>query len=84
MTESKEQILKDIKENICNDFLNAHDPSVGIYRASKIDDWVIEEINESEGIKVVSYTSNSVLLDCDVCKVEVYYYLDRWEARIFE
>lgn len=84
MAETKEEILQSIKDYTCHDYLNLHDPSVGIYAIGSLDAGVIEDINDPEnGVTVTSYTKESAIIDCEVCKIELFINeYDKWDARI--
>lgn len=83
-----EQILKELDENLCSDW-NEHDSSVGIYQVQYIDKDLVEDLEEREGVKVISHTKDNAILEVDGIKVEVYPEIDgdegfKWKVREYK
>jgi hypothetical protein len=77
---SKEDALKDVRDYICNEFLNLDDPSVGITAIGSLDENVVKEI-EDDWIKVVSFDKESALLNVEGIMIELFINEnEKWDA----
>jgi GNAT superfamily N-acetyltransferase len=72
VTEVVDKLLKELEDNLCTDWLNASDSSVGIYPVSDIKDWANTEVSELEGIALISATSDNVVIECENRLFEIY------------
>lgn len=66
-----EQILKELDENLCSE-MNEHDSSVGIYQIQYLNKDFLEEVQESEGVTVISYTKDNAILEVEGFQIELY------------
>lgn len=66
LSDSQNQLYKDIKENFVDDFLNFSDSSVGWYAIEHFSQSVVNEINDDiEGVTVVSWSKYEMVIECE-------------------
>jgi hypothetical protein len=57
----KDQLLEDLRNNICQDNLNSSDISVGLYPISDLVDWAANDAKDCDGIEILSVTKDEVV-----------------------
>jgi hypothetical protein len=57
----KDQLLEDLRNNICTDNLNQSDTSVGLYPVSDLIDWAKTDAKDCYGIEILSVTKDDVV-----------------------
>ena len=65
-------LLKELKENICDDVLNFDDHSVGIYSYSDLREWVKNDEEHLNGVTILSHEKDTAVLECEGFKFEIF------------
>jgi hypothetical protein len=60
-TMEKDQLLEDLRDNICKDNLNQSDTSVGLYPISDLVDWANTDAKDCDGIEILSVRKTEVV-----------------------
>lgn len=73
----EEELLQELKQNLCDEWLNESDSSVGIYPVGDLVHWANNDLKDAEGVTLLSVTKDNAIIECESLLFEIYGIVER-------
>lgn len=73
----EKELLRELKTNLCDEWLNESDSSVGIYPVGDLVHWANNDLKDAEGVTLLSVTKDNAIIECESLLFEIYGIVER-------